>query len=253
MRLGDADDAHHSAGYAVVDAVGEVFSLSRGVAGAAGTFGDNGNAGWRDASLEKLATVRLPEIELVLLEELSAIGEFFREGGSHLLAYGVAAGADGRADCREQVAGTRGELPDHAAYPRLHDTRHGAAPARMEEGDGTLFQVDDHDGDAIGGLDAEEHAGEGGHEAVAFEESMPVRGDEGAAARCDEMGEGRVDLPEGDCRRGLRAGYGMQEATAILGHECWVVLLGPAEVEAFAAFGSVDGGHAAEASAEAVL
>jgi hypothetical protein len=62
----DSDGAQHAPGDAMLGAVGEVASVARCTAGAGRTFSDNGDARWINSRFQKLAAVRLPEIDEVL-------------------------------------------------------------------------------------------------------------------------------------------------------------------------------------------
>jgi hypothetical protein len=71
----------------------------------------------------------------------------------------VAAAADGRAEGGEQVRGLRAEIHLHPANGFYHDATECAPPSGMDGRDGALFGIDEKNGDAVGGLNAEEQAG----------------------------------------------------------------------------------------------
>jgi hypothetical protein len=91
-------------------------------------------------------------------------GEFDDEVGGNF----VAAGTDGRADGGEEMRGLAAELELHAADSFLGNAREGAAPSGVNRGDRALFGIDKENGNAVGGLDAEEQAGAIGGGGVAF-------------------------------------------------------------------------------------
>ena len=102
----------------------------------------------------------------------------------------VAAAADGRADCGEEIGGLGFELHLHLADGFYHDAGEGATPAGVNGRDGAIFRVDEENGNAIGGLDSEEEAG-------------TVSGGGVAAARLrgwgiEKMDDVGMDLPERD-------------------------------------------------------
>jgi len=92
------------------------------------------------------------------VEPLGRLGELGEELAGDFRADFVAAAADGRADRGEEVGRLRFEVHLHLADSLDHNARQGAAPAGVNGGDGTLFGVDEENGDAIGGLDAQEEA-----------------------------------------------------------------------------------------------
>ena len=92
------------------------------------------------------------------VEPLGRLGELGEELAGDFRADFVAAAADGRADRGKEVGRLRFEVHLHLADSLDHNARQGAAPAGVNSGDGTLFGVDEENGDAIGGLDAQEEA-----------------------------------------------------------------------------------------------
>lgn len=70
----------------------------------------------------------------------------------------VATAANGGTDGGEQVCGFRAELHLHFSDGLCDDARESAAPSGMNGGDRAFFQIDQKDGDTIGGLDSKEQA-----------------------------------------------------------------------------------------------
>jgi hypothetical protein len=119
-------------------------------------------------------------------------------------------------------------------------TGEGAAPAGVDSGDGAFLGIDEEDGNAVGGLDAEEEAGATGDRGVAF---AGLAG--GTVEEVDDVG---VDLFEGYELEILGAEGGL-EAAAVFEDVVAGVPVGEAEIEDFFA---VQIGDAAGFGAEAV-
>ena len=102
----------------------------------------------------------------------------------------VAAAADGRADCGEEVGRLGAEVHLHLADSFDDDALEGVTPAGMNGGDGALFRVDEENGDAIGGLDSEEKTGAVSGGCIA---AAGFGG--GGVEKMDDVG---MDLLEGD-------------------------------------------------------
>ena len=102
------------------------------------------------------------------VEEFGGVGEFCGEVGGDFGADFVAATADGGADGGEHVFRIGFEFHLHLADGFDDDAGECAAPARVDSGDDAFFGIDDQDGRAVGGADAEEQAGAISGEGVAF-------------------------------------------------------------------------------------
>ena len=92
-------------------------------------------------------------------EPFWGFGKLGEELGGDFGADFVAATADGGADGGEEVSGVRFELHLHLADGFDDDAGERAAPAGVDGGDGTLLGVDEEDGDAVSGLNAQKEAG----------------------------------------------------------------------------------------------
>jgi len=90
------------------------------------------------------------------VEPLGGFGELGKKLGGDFGAHFVAAAADGWADGGKEVGGVGFVLHLHFADGLDDDAGEGAAPAGVDGDDGALFRVYEEDGDAVGGLDAEE-------------------------------------------------------------------------------------------------
>ena len=102
------------------------------------------------------------------VEELGGVGEFCGEVGGDFGADFVAATADGGANSGEHVFRIGFELHLHLADGFDDDAGECATPAGVNGGNDSLFGIDDEDGGAVGGADAEEQAGAVSGEGVAF-------------------------------------------------------------------------------------
>ena len=91
------------------------------------------------------------------IEPVRSIRKLRFEFDGNFRADFVAAAADGRADGSEQAIWPRAEL--HFPNGFCDDALQCAAPAGMNGGDSLLFGIDEKNGDAIGGLNAEKQAG----------------------------------------------------------------------------------------------
>ena len=94
-----------------------------------------------------------------LVEIFSAVGKLRRKFCDQLRPYLVAARPNGGSQCGEQVGWLAAELKLHAADSLFGDPREGAAPARMDRGDGTFFRVDKQNRHAVRRLNPEKQAG----------------------------------------------------------------------------------------------
>ena len=94
--------------------------------------------------------------------------ELREELGGDFGADFVAAAADGRANRGEEIRRLGAEVHLHLADGFDDDALKGAAPARVDGGDGAFFGIDEEDGDAVGGLRGEEKAGAVGDGSIAF-------------------------------------------------------------------------------------
>ena len=157
-------------------------------------------------------------------EPFGGFGELGEELGGDFGADFVAAAADRGADGGEEVDGLGFELHLHLADGFDDDAGEGTAPAGVDGGDGTLFGVDEENGDAVGGLDGEEEAGTVGGQGVA------LAGSGGRAF--EEMDYVGVDLLEGDELEVGGAESGL-EAEAIFEDVFFGVTFGEAEIQYF--------------------
>ncbi len=139
------------------------------------------------------------------IEPVGRVGELGGKGCGDLGADFVAAAADGRADGSEQAIRPRAELHLHFPHGFCDDALQCAAPAGVNGGDGSLFGIDEKNGDAIGGLNAEKQAGAnccGGVPATGF-------GGNGI----EDLHNIRMELPEGNEREIVCIERRLKEAT----------------------------------------
>jgi hypothetical protein len=80
----------------------------------------------------------------------------------------VTAGTDGGADGGEETGGPGAKVHLHSPDGFDDDAGQGAAPSGVDGGYGAILGVNEENGDAVGGLDAEEEAGTVGDGGVAF-------------------------------------------------------------------------------------
>lgn len=102
--------------------------------------------------LERVGLVSGAEV----VKPIGSVWELGLELKGHFRADLIAAAADGRADGGQQVRGLRGEVHLHLADGFYHDAPEYAAPASMNGGHGAAFWIDEKNGDAVGGLNAQE-------------------------------------------------------------------------------------------------
>ena len=98
-------------------------------------------------------------------------GEFFH----NFVAHFVAAAADAWTERGDYVLRAGAKFHLHAAEGFFRDALRGAAPAGMNRGDGALLGVGEQDGNAVGGLDGQQHAGLASDEGVAFGSFFALR------------------------------------------------------------------------------
>ncbi len=158
------------------------------------------------------------------IEPVGCIGELREELRGDFGAHFVAAATYGRADGGEEVGGLGLELHLHFADSFGDDAGQGATPAGMNGSDGALSRVDEENGDAIGGLDAEEDAGAVGDRGVALTDYRR-RG-------VEEMDDVGVDLLQGD-EFHVGGAKGGLETAAVLQDVFLGVPFGEAEIQDF--------------------
>jgi hypothetical protein len=174
------------------------------------------------------------------VEPSGGIGKLREELGGDFGADFVAAAADGRTDGGEEVGGFGFELHLHLADGFDDDALERAAPASMNGGDGTPFEVDQEKGDAVGGLDGQEEAGAVGGGGVALAGFCRC-----GVEKVDDIG---MDLFQRD-EFEVGCAEGKLEAATVFEDVFLGVPFGEAEIENF--FG-VQRADAAGAGAEAV-
>ncbi len=174
------------------------------------------------------------------VEIVGGVGELGRELNDEFCADFVTAGTDGWADGSKEIGRIRMETGVEFADGFFEDAGEGAAPSGVDGGDGAFFGIDEKDGDAVGGLHAEEEAWSVGERGVAFA-GFFWSGSE----RPDDCG---VDLFEDDERKFWDAEGGL-EFFAIFDDVFASVPFGQAEVEDALA---IEMGDAAGSGAEAV-
>jgi len=103
-----------------------------------------------------------------LVEIVMSVGELGGELRDEVGGDFVATWANGRADRGKKMGGLAAEFELQAADCFLRDASEGAAPSGVNGGDGTPFWIDDENGNAVGGLDAQENAGAIGGGGVGF-------------------------------------------------------------------------------------
>jgi len=90
------------------------------------------------------------------VKPFGCVGKLRVEGGSDFSADFVATAADGGAKSGEQIGGLRVEFHLHAANGFGDDALKGATPSRVNGGDRAGRGIDEKNGNAVGGLHAEE-------------------------------------------------------------------------------------------------
>jgi hypothetical protein len=158
------------------------------------------------------------------VEPIGGVSELGVELDGDFGADFIAAAADGRTDSGEEVGGFGFEVHLHLADGFDSDAGEGAAPSGVDGGYAAVLGVDEEDGDAVGGLDAEEEAGTVRGGGVSF---AGLVGD-----GVDKMDYVGVDLLEGDELEIVGAECGL-EATAIFEDVFAGVPVGEAEIQDF--------------------
>lgn len=101
------------------------------------------------------------------VEPFRGVGELGKEGGGDLGANFVATAADRRAKRGEQIGRIGSEFHLHFSDGLADNALERATPARMDGGDSTFSGIDEKNGNAIGGLDAQEETRLVRHRSVA--------------------------------------------------------------------------------------
>ncbi len=165
-----------------------------------------------------------------LVEPFRSFGKLRLKLGSDFGADFVAAAADGWADGGEKVGGPGLEVHLHLADGFDDDALERAAPAGVNGGDGALFRVDEENGYAVGGLDAEEETGAVGDRGVSRHGGQALAGlGWWSVEKMDDVG---MDLLQGDEFHvgGTECGL---KATAVFKNVFLGVPFGEAEIEDF--------------------
>ena len=155
------------------------------------------------------------------VEPFGGVGELGVELDGDFGADFVTAAADRGADGGEKVGGLGFEVHLHLADGLDGDACEGAAPSGVDGGYGAVFGVDEENGDAVGGLDAEEEAGAVGGGRIA---RTWLGWD--AVEKMDDVG---VDLLERD-ELEIAGAEGGLEAAAIFEDVLASVPIGEAEI-----------------------
>jgi len=176
----EADDGHEAAGSGAFLAVAE-----EEIAAAGGAEAANEDVLGAEAGIQELRAVGFAEVEanvcgrglvawghhveplqgvrLVagakLVKPSRGVGELGRKGRGDFGADFVATTANCGPESREEIGGLGAIFHLHAADSLPGDARKGAAPAGVDGGNDAFLGVDKENGNAVGGLDAEEEAG----------------------------------------------------------------------------------------------
>ncbi len=217
MELPDADDGEEAAALWAFLAVAE-----EEVAAAGGAEVADEDVGCAEASREELGAIGFAQVEEDVLgwrlvagghhvqpldgigfvagaefvKPIGGFGELREELGGDFGADFVAATTDRGSDGGEEVGGVGFELHLHLADGFDDDAGKSAAPAGVNGGDGAFFRIDQEDGDAVGGLDAEEQARAVGDRGISRHGGQALANlGRGSIEKMDYIG---VDLFEGD-------------------------------------------------------
>jgi len=174
------------------------------------------------------------------VEPFGGFGKLGKKLGGDFGADFIAAPADGGANGGEQIGRLGFELHLQLADSLDDDALERAAPASVNGGDGALVGIDEENGNAIGGLDAQEEAGAAGDGGIA---AAGLGG--GGVEKMDNVG---MDLFQGD-ESEARSTEGGLEATTVFEDVLFGVPFGETEIKNFIAFLVAD---AAGPGAEAV-
>lgn len=153
-----------------------------------------------DAAASDTGVFHLPAIRFGQVQLASALqrfplrekaGELSGDIGPNL----VAACADARSDSGVDVVRRRIEIGVHFFEGAFHYCCGSAAPTRVNRGDGAIAAVEEQDGDAIGGTDADARSDLAAHQGIALALSILRPG-------CIENAIG-VDLAQSDIDVGV--------------------------------------------------
>jgi hypothetical protein len=143
-----------------------------------------------------------------LIEIFGRISELRGELADEFGADFVTTGADGWSDSSEEISRLAAEFEVHPANGFFGDARERALPTRMNGGDSAFFGIYQKDGNAIGGLHREKHAGAIGGGGVTL---ARVRG-----RGVEKMNRVGVNLLE-RCERESLGGESSLQQAAVLG------------------------------------
>ena len=162
------------------------------------------------------------------VKPIGGFGELGEELGGDFGADFVAAAPNRRADGSEEVGGIGFELHLHLADGFDDDTGQSAAPSCVDGGNCAFFRVDQEDGHAVGGLDAEEQAGTVRCGSIARHGGQALAN----LGWCDieKMDDVGMDLFQGDEFQ-IRSAEGRMEAAAVFEDVFLGVPFGETEIE----------------------
>ena len=158
------------------------------------------------------------------VEPFGGFGELGLKLGGNFGADFIAAATNGGADGGEEVSRFGFELHLHLPDGFDDDPLERASPAGMNGGDRALFWIDEENGDAVGGLDAQKEAGAFGDGGVAL-----ARFGGHGVEKMDDIG---MDLFQGD-KFAIGCVEGGLEAAAVFEDIFFSVPVGVAKIENF--------------------
>ena len=134
------------------------------------------------------------------VEPVGGLGELGVELDGDFGADFVTAAADGGTDGGEQAGRFGFEVHLHLADGFDGDASEGAAPSGVNRGYGAVFGVDKEDGNAVGGLDAEEEAGTIGDGGITLAEFVGDGVEEMDYIGVDLFERNELEIVSAECR-----------------------------------------------------
>lgn len=174
----DADASHHATCNAMLGAVGEVFAPTIGQPRAGTALPKHGDRRGAKPGVQHLVPVCFGKIKMKAVSAYSkqpgCVGVTLLKLVVDLFANGVAAAADRRSHCADQVLGAGAKVVLHARNALLDDACGSASPTCMKSGNSTEAGIGDQNRNTIRDLDTKQRVLCLGHQPVGVDEATSV-------------------------------------------------------------------------------
>lgn len=186
----------------MLGAVGEVFAPTIGQPGAGTTLPKHGDGLGAEPGVRHLVPVCFGKIKMKAVsafrKQPGCVGVTLLKLAMDLFANGVAAAADRRPHCTDQILGAGAKVVPHARNALLDDACGSASPTRVISGNSTEAGIGYQNRNTIRDLDAKERVLCLGHQPVGIDEAPSVWCRELIFASVYRADRYAVHLPDSD-------------------------------------------------------